>query len=355
MPTTMYCKSLIRMTALAFPIVLSCTSFTAASSNGAQSCVDATSTIIRNDIEGSIGIPVSHRDNVDRSKLTEICYDRYCTLYNSEAKTPEWVVERLTPAIVSGMNTRPKIGFSVDKKLKDIRKAAKKADKLVPIVAGKEPVKTADMVTATNADYTNSNLARGHQAPSADYKCSEDWMKQTFKFSNAVPQVQDGFNGGIWRELEDHVNNLAMERDEIFVITGPVAMDAKGKDTIIEKRMNACGRRIVLAGLSTLNKSSICDANNKDSSKTCKYGVGVPSGLFKIIYIPETNRAFGFLMSNEDHRKLKKRDVDNTAYLEEWRTSIQAIEEAANLKFFTNLSLRSSRVQKQHCTETRWR
>jgi len=349
----MFLNPLVRVVILAGGIVLYGTGYIAG--NEAQSCVDATSTIIINDIERAIGIPQSHKDNIDRNKLTQICYDRYCSLYNSETKIPEWVVERLTPAIVNGKNKRPKISFSVDKKLREIRKAARKADKLAAKNGDKDAAKTANMVTATNADYTHSKLARGNQAPSADFKCSKDWMKQTFRFSNAVPQVQDGFNGGIWRVLQDHVKNLAKERNEIFVITGPVAMDPKGKETIIKKRSNSCGRRIVLAALSKLEKSAICDANDKDNSKICEYGVSVPAGLFKIVYIPETNRAFGFVLSNEDHRELKESGVDNTVYLEEWRVSIEAIEFATSLKFFTKLNLRSSRVQKQHCTETRWR
>ena len=294
-------------------------------------CATPPSSLTLSDIENAIGIPVSHNDTEDRSNLTPICHEQFCSSYNSNTKLPDWVVERLSPAITDGKNTRPNVKFKPDKNL------------------------PSDKASAKDSDYTKSGLARGHQAASADFKCSAGWMKQTFTFANAVPQIQNGFNGGIWRSLEDHVQKLAKARDEIYVITGPVEMDPDGKQTIVEKRNNACDHRIVLAGLSKLKKASICNANDADSSKKCDAGVSVPAGLFKIIYVPETNRAFGFLMSNEDHRKLKKRGVDNTAYLEEWRTSIGAIEEAANLKFFTNLNIRSSRVHKEHCTETRWR
>lgn len=294
-------------------------------------CVHPTTNLTFDEIDSVIGIPEYYNDAGVFGDLNRICHDQYCTEYNSTSKIPNWVVERLTPAIAAGKHKRPHVKFMPDEKLPN------------------------GSATAKDVDYAKSGLARGHQAASADFKCNQDWMKQSFKFSNAVPQIQNGFNGGIWRVLESRVQNLAKKRDEIYVITGPVEMDPFGRETIIEKRMNACGRRIVLAGLSKLKKSSICNTNDTDASKTCENGVGVPAGLFKIVYVPRTNRVFGFVLSNEDHRKLKESGVDNTAYLEEWRVSIEAIEFATNLKFFTNLSLRSSRVLKEHCTETRWR
>jgi DNA/RNA endonuclease G (NUC1) len=302
------------------------------------SCPDPSETEIFRDIKETIGFPNSHKDHQAVTEATDgcpgpivICHDQLCTQYNATTKLPDWVIERLTLEIVSGDNPRPKIKFKPDPKLPE------------------------DWPTATDKDYAGSGLARGHQAASADFKSNPDWMKQTFIFSNAVPQVQNGFNGGIWRQLESHVRNLAKRRDAIYVITGPVEMADGGAETVIAESSNACGKRIVLAGASKLKKSSICNANDKDPSKTCTAGVAVPAGLFKIIYVPETERAFGFLMSNEDHRELKDSDVTAAAYFEEWRATIEVIEAATNLEFFTHLSLRDGTVRKGHCTETRWR
>ena len=309
------------------------------------SCEVATETEIFTQIKDAIGLPNSHKDVRDLPEeeascleteagcveTIQICHHHFCTQYNFATKLPDWVIERLTPDIVTGDNTRPHVKFKPDPKLADKKLSAK------------------------DKDYAGSGLARGHQAASADFKFDSQCMKDTFIFSNAVPQVQNGFNGGIWRELESHVQNLAKHRDEIYVITGPVEMAPDGAEIVIPEGNNACGQRIVLAGLSKLKKQSICNANDKDPSKVCEDGVAVPAGLFKIVYIPETERAFGFLMSNEDHRELKDDDISSEAYFEEWRATIQAIEEAANLEFFTNLSLRESRTRKTHCTETRWR
>ena len=89
-------------------------------------------------------------------------------------------------------------------------------------------------------------------------------MRQTFIFSNAVPQVQNEFNGAIWQNLEKLVQDLAKERREIFVITGPIPMRADGAQIVVEADRNGCGRRLVLAGRSKLGKTATCDANDDD-------------------------------------------------------------------------------------------
>lgn len=302
-----------------------------AAADGQEDCGADADTEVFREIKDKIGFPNSHKDHLETNEVVQICRDHFCTQYNLATKIPDWVIERLTPDIVTGDNTRPHTSFKPDPKL--------------------EP----GTPTAKDKDYKGSGLARGHQAASADFKCSAPWMRETFVLSNAVPQVQNGFNGGTWRHLEKHVQDLAKHRKEIFVITGPVAMAADGAETVIPEGANGCGRRIVLAGLAKLKKASICDANDKDPSKACADGVAVPAGLFKIVYIPETERGFAFLMSNEDHRKLKKSGVKTTDYFEEWRATIDVIEEAANLEFFPDRSLRANRVQKEACTETRWR
>jgi DNA/RNA endonuclease G (NUC1) len=183
-------------------------------------------------------------------------------------------------------------------------------------------------------------------------------MKKTFVFSNAVPQVQNGFNGGIWKELEEHVQDFARSLDEekaIYVITGPVDLPPDGSETVIAADQNSCPNEIRLAGLDKLRKRAICDANDKQAGNSCVHGVAVPSGLFKIIYVPFLERAFGFLLSNEDHRKIKSRGISNADYFEKWRASIDVIEDAANLDFFPGKSRRWRNVHEQTCTLTRWR
>jgi endonuclease G len=75
--------------------------------------------------------------------------------------------------------------------------------------------------SATPADYRGSGFDRGHLAPAGDMKWSELAMSQSFLMSNMSPQVP-AFNRGIWRKLETAVRNWALEKDSLYVITGPL-------------------------------------------------------------------------------------------------------------------------------------
>ena len=84
-------------------------------------------------------------------------------------------------------------------------------------------------------------------------------------------------------------------------------------------------------------------------------GVAVPAGLFKIVVVPETGRRFGFVLSNEDHRPFRTAHESAEDYLENWRASLDVIEELTSLEFFPDASPRERRVMRLGCTETRWR
>jgi endonuclease G, mitochondrial len=44
------------------------------------------------------------------------------------------------------------------------------------------------------SDYKNTGYDRGHMAPAANHKASQDTMDSTFTLSNCAPQVGQGFN-----------------------------------------------------------------------------------------------------------------------------------------------------------------
>ena len=75
--------------------------------------------------------------------------------------------------------------------------------------------------SATPADYRGSGFDRGHLAPAGDMTWNEEAMSQSFLMTNMSPQ-RPGFNRGVWRRLETAVRNWAVEKDSIYVITGPV-------------------------------------------------------------------------------------------------------------------------------------
>ena len=288
---------------------------------------------IRIHLDATVGLPETHDDTLPAgTTLDTICYDRYCLQHNSQTKQPDWVVERLDRSIVCGVNTRPS-GWKQEESVSD------------------------GALIATDEDYKHSGYSRGHNAASADFKSNRNWMKQTFVFSNAVPQVQSGFNGSYWRFLEEYVQDLALSGADLIVITGPVPANSNGKEIVISAQQNACGNEIRLAGLAKLKKLRICNNNDNNPSESCpeNQGVSVPSGMYKIIHIPDVNRTFAFVMSNEDHKALNDGRLSNRAYLERWRVSLDVLEYLTNTRFFTRNAGRTNRVFKENCTETRWR
>ncbi|MFN7924548.1 MAG: DNA/RNA non-specific endonuclease [Bryobacteraceae bacterium] len=74
---------------------------------------------------------------------------------------------------------------------------------------------------ASDSDYRNSGWVRGHLVPAADMAWSEDALRDSFLFSNAVPQ-NAALNSGKWRVLEGAVRKLAAGADFVLVFTGPV-------------------------------------------------------------------------------------------------------------------------------------
>ena len=75
--------------------------------------------------------------------------------------------------------------------------------------------------SASLNDYRNSGYDRGHLAPAGDMRWDSAAMLESFLMSNMSPQVP-AFNRGIWRKLEMRVRNWALEKDSLYVITGPV-------------------------------------------------------------------------------------------------------------------------------------
>ncbi len=121
----------------------------------------------------------------------------YTLSYNEEAEQPSWVAYELTRDEVLGGGERED-SFKEDP----------------AVITG----------SATLADYRKSGYDRGHMAPAADFKWSDEAMSDTFFLSNMSPQVP-GFNRGIWADLEAAVRTMAYDNGSIYVATGPVLTD----------------------------------------------------------------------------------------------------------------------------------
>ena len=70
--------------------------------------------------------------------------------------------------------------------------------------------------------------ARGHQIPNADRKSSATMNSQVYYNTNSTPQIQNGFNGGIWQSLESAIRSETSKIDTVYVVTG-VAFEKVGE------------------------------------------------------------------------------------------------------------------------------
>ena len=122
-----------------------------------------------------------------------ITHTYYTVSYSETDKQAEWVAYYLTPASVNGLQ--------------------KRATKFMPDLLLKEPVKPSA--------YTKTGYDRGHLCPAADMKLNNVSMTECFYMSNISPQVPS-FNRGIWSKLEDKVREWAVQKNGVYVVTGPL-------------------------------------------------------------------------------------------------------------------------------------
>lgn len=123
----------------------------------------------------------------------------YVVGYNPQTRTPHYVLEHLTRENISvptdGPVSRAKMSFREEHEIPyDMR--------------------------AHLSDFHRSGYDRGHLAPAADHRSSEDRMRQTFDLSNAAPQVGDGFNRHYWARFESFTRHLTSRFDDVYVVTG---------------------------------------------------------------------------------------------------------------------------------------
>ena len=123
----------------------------------------------------------------------------YVILFDTTTLVPEWVAYHLTKENLQGKANR-KDNFRPDPDLPDGKRSELE-------------------------DYKNSGYDRGHMAPAADFKRSEEAMSETFVLSNMAPQ-QPKLNRGIWSKLEDQVRSLAETHGSIWIFTGPLYLDS---------------------------------------------------------------------------------------------------------------------------------
>ncbi|KAI8868704.1 DNA/RNA non-specific endonuclease [Ramicandelaber brevisporus] len=131
----------------------------------------------------------------------------YVSVYNRALRIPHWVAEHLTRESIKRPADAP---------------AATREESIFTEDANIPPQFRARLV-----DYTASGFDRGHMAPAADAKRSQQAMDETFLLTNIAPQVGPNFNRAIWADFENFTRDLTKYYDDVYVITGPLFMPHK--------------------------------------------------------------------------------------------------------------------------------
>lgn len=69
-------------------------------------------------------------------------------------------------------------------------------------------------------NYNNSTYSRGHIVANADRNNDATMLTQAYYLTNQTPQIQNGFNGSIWSQLEQNVRSVASATDTVYVVSG---------------------------------------------------------------------------------------------------------------------------------------
>jgi endonuclease G len=172
-------------------------------------------------------------------KTRTLCFSAYSVLHSGVTRTPLWASEHLTYA---------ELLMDIDRK--DNFHA--------------EPSLPADERSEL-ADYAGSGYDRGHLAPAGDMP-SVEAMSESFSLANMTPQNPTN-NRGLWSSIESKTRDLAMQRGELYVVSGAIFASA-----------------------------SIQRINNR---------VFVPTNYFKAIYDANTGESGAYLVANDATRNYK--------------------------------------------------
>ncbi len=211
-----------------------------------------------------------------------ISHTGYTLSYSEEYEVPYWVAYRLTRENLSSPESERKDNFRKDDAV---------------------PTGSAEL-----GDYRKSGYDRGHMAPAADFKWSQEAMSDTFYLSNMCPQTHS-FNAGIWADMESAVRSIAYEDEIIYVVTGPVLTDGP-YETIGENK------------------------------------VAVPKYFYKVIldYTEPDIKAIGFIFPHEN----------SSEPLSYFALSVDEVEEITSIDFFPSLPDDIESKVEAECDPSRW-
>ena len=132
-------------------------------------------------------------------------------------------------------------------------------------------------------------------------------MKESFYLSNICPQ-NPNLNGGVWKDLEEQVRDLATQKGNIFVVCGPI-----------------------------VNNTEQTIGANK---------VVVPQAFYKVLLQEDEGKlyAIGFIYENKSGRQP----------MSTYAKTIDEVEEITNIDFFPSLPDRIEKRIESEVDFTKW-
>ncbi|MBV1775551.1 DNA/RNA non-specific endonuclease [Burkholderiaceae bacterium DAT-1] len=179
-------------------------------------------------------------------RTTALCFQEYALLYSGLTRTPVWVGEHLTRAQIQG------------------------AQRIKRNNAFHEESRLPEADRSTLADYSRSGFDRGHMAPAGDFSTLAS-QHESFSMANMAPQ-HPANNRGIWEALESQTRELALQKGEVYVVSGPIFEGER------LKRLN--GR------------------------------VLVPVKFFKAVHVPATGVTGAWIVNNAPGREVEVKSLD---------------------------------------------
>lgn len=154
-------------------------------------------------------------------------------------------------------------------------------------------------------DYSRSGYDRGHMCPAGDNTFSEKAMEESFLMTNICPQGHN-LNAGDWNQLEEFCRELG-KHQTVYIASGPI-YDSKSPKRIGKRK---------------------------------KFKISVPDRFFKVILIlGNSPKAIGFIMPNDD--------TDRP--LADYAVSVDSVENATSIDFFTNLDDNTEKSVESKCS-----
>lgn len=213
--------------------------------------------------------------------------ESYVISYDPRTRSASWVIERLSPASLSGTSDRKYCEFKEDDSVHVFHRS-------------------------TNADYKGSGFDRGHLAAAANHKWSQKAMEDTFYLSNVAPQ-NPNLNQNTWNNLEKLCRSLTKRYVNVYVCTGPLYLPRQEADGKLYVRYQVIGRN----------------------------HVAVPTHFFKVLILEQVDgrgvELRSYVLPNEP--------IDEKVPLERFLVPIETIERASGLLFVPNIMKKTSSLQ----------